>query len=1031
MNNKLSVFKSIRSIKYTGIFIGLICMAFNPPLKKLQTGNLNKKLNTLKQTTTLKSGVSVTTLSDSAKVLFSHKSFKDFSKGTLSDFGSNLYVSQKGNIQFINLFDLNADGYPEAVINNDHNHYETPDLLIYHNRKPSGLRSLTNANSQDAPAFQNFKWMMESLGSITRLPAEGGGKAVVADLNKDGYKDLIFTNFIHGSTLQNLPAYIYWGGSDGLNPLRRSVVNADRASSVAVGDLNGDGLDDIVFANLGREHLSAETPEFSHTALEKKGGDREKTSYIYMQTESGFTESSVEKIPTLFALDVKIADLDHNGQPAIIFLETGEPGALRIYRKQNGKWKMSDLLPVIAPKSPFLGKKINREILVKDLNNDGFPDIFAPSNGKHSEIYWSDKGKFSTKNHTVLNSENAFSADAGDLNKDGFTDLVVANFSYLDKDGKPNFETNSYVWWGSKEGFIDEKRTALPTLGATSVRLADINNTGSLDVLFAQHRDNKTYDVPSYIYLNSGSGISPGNRTELQGFGTISIIADDLYGNGVKDVILINSISGKARYAGTDDGPGNEGVSEDGLPMYIYHGNPDKLYNTANQSRVPLSSPETNIAFADMEDNGKAALVHIRAGGYRLTIRYDIYNYPKSNELTEIAIPFRANSANVADFNKDGILDILVTPINGPQAILFFGQGNRKYKEQIFDFKHQAYTCAVGDLNNDGLLDAVTACHQEISILFGSNAGGQFHFLEPKIISTSMLTTRVSMADFNGDGWLDILTENLQDDITKSYDIESWVLVNNKGSFSTSNKHSFHTFGANGGTVAQLNGDGKLDVVLSNYHADISRRTGAFILKADKEGFPTDEGRVRLPAFSAGANIVLDFNGDGYQDIMVYNHTGADVYNGSLTPTGGMHGVGSAIYWGGKDGYSLANSSHMPSFGPHSRISADPGSASRRNPYETYTSEKITNTTGSENFNLTITGRFNAKQYVSPKIILISNSGKSEIVTPKPILNTADKASYLIKIPKGQTFKYELNLNSSNSGNGPLVSGVKMEAVVN
>jgi hypothetical protein len=144
-----------------------------------------------------------------------------------------------------------------------------------------------------------------------------------------------------------------------------------------------------------------------------------------------------------------------------------------------------------------------------------------------------------------------------------------------------------------------------------------------------------------------------------------------------------------------------------------------------------------------------------------------------------------------------------------------------------------------------------------------------------------------------------------------------------------------------------------------------------------------------------------------------------------------MHGVGSAIYWGGKDGYSLANSSHMPSFGPHSRISADPGSVSRRNPYETYTSEKITNTSGSENFNLTITGRFNAKQYVSPKIILISNSGKSEIITPKPILNTSDKASYLIKIPKGQTFKYELNLNSSNSGNGPVVSGVKMEAVVN
>jgi hypothetical protein len=964
---------------------------------------------------------------DTSKVLFDHKTYKDFSKGIFSDFGANLYVSQKGNIQFINLFDLNADGFPEVVINNDHNHYETPDLLIYHNRKPNGLRSLQNAQQQDAPAFQNFRWMMESLGSITRLPAEGGGKSLVADLNKDGYKDLIFTNFIHGSTLQNLPAYIYWGGTDGLNPIRRSLLSGDRASSVAVGDLNGDGLDDIVLSNLGREHLSAETPEFSHSALEKRAGDREKVSYLYMQTENGFSETGLEKIPTQFALDVKIADLDHNGQNCMVFLETGEPGALRIYRRKAGKWKMSELLPVIGPKSPYIGKKINREILVKDLNGDGYPDIFAPSNGKHSEIFWNDKGSFTVKNRTVLDSENAFSADAGDLNKDGFTDLVIANFSALDPQNKQNFETSSYIWWGSKTGFSNAGRTALPTLGATCVRLADVNNTGNLDVLFAQHRDNKTYDVPSYIYLNSGKGFSAEGRTELQGFGTISIIADDLLGNGVKDVLLISSISGKASYSGVEDGPGNEGLSEEGLPMYIYRGNANKLYNTANLNRVPIASPETNIAFADLEDNGKTALINLRGGGYRLSIRYDIYNYPKSNEITEIPVPFRANSVNVADFNKDGILDLFVSPINGPQGMLLFGAGNRKYRTALFDFKHQAYSSAVGDLNNDGLLDAVTASHQEISILFGSNSGGQFHFQEPKIVHTDVLTTRVSMADFNGDGWLDILSENLQNDITKSYDIESWVLINKKGSFSLANKRSFHTFGANGGTVARLKDD-KLSVVVSNYHADISRRTGIFVLQPDKEGFPSDANRLSLPAYSSGANLVLDFNGDGYQDIIVYNHTGADVYNGSLTPTGGMHGFGSTIYWGDEKGYTLKNSSHMPSFGPHSRISADPGSISRRNPYETYTSDQLVNNSGGENFQFILTGRFNEKQYVDPEILLISSSGKEVPATLKSISGGPGTMKYLVSIPKGQVFRYKLKMNSSNSGNGPVISQVKMEA---
>lgn len=963
---------------------------------------------------------------DTPKIVFNHKGYNDFSKGTFSDFGANLYVSKKGNLQFINLFDLNADGYPEVVINNDHNHYETPDVMIYRNRNPNGLRSLVNAQQQDAPAFQNFRWTMESLASITRLPAEGGGKSVVADLNKDGYKDLIFTNFIHGSTLQNLPAYIYWGGSDGFNPLRRSLLSGDRASSVAVGDLNADGLDDIVLSNLGREHLSAESPDFSHTTLEKKAGDREKVSYIYMQTENGFSESSLEKIPTLFALDVKIADLDNNGQQGMVFLETGEPGALRIYRRKEGKWKMTELLSVIAPKSPYIGKKINREILVKDLNGDGYPDIFVPSNGKHSEIFWSDKGNFSQKNRMLLDSENAFSADAADLNNDGFVDLAVANFSAQDQNGKQNFETSSYIWWGSQAGFSNTKKTALPTLGATCVRLADVNGTGKLDVLFAQHRDNKTYDVPSYIYLNSDRGFSVENRTELQGFGTISILADDFTGNGIKDVLLISSISGKASYSGVEDGPGNEGLSEDGLPMYIYRGNASKLYNSANLNRVPISSPETNIAFADLEDNGKAALINLRAGGYRLSIRYDIYNYPKNNEFTEIPVPFRANSVNVADFNKDGILDLFVSPIDGPQGMLLFGQGNRKYNPVLFDFKHKAYSCAVGDLNNDGLLDAVTSSHKEISILFGSNQGGQFHFLEPKIIATDVLTTRVSMADFDKDGWLDILSENLQNDITKSYDIESWVLINKKGIFSLANKRSFHTFGANGGTIAQLQ-DGKLSVVVSNYHADISRRTGAFVLQPDKEGFPSDLNRIRLPAYSSGANLVLDFNADGYQDIIVYNHTGADVYNGSLTPTGGMHGVGSVIYWGSDKGYTLNNSTHMPSFGPHSRISADPGSISRRDPYETYTSANLTNHSGAENFKLSISGRFNEKQYVRPEIVLTGQSGKTETIVLKPVSGTSDTMNFMVKIPREQVFKYKLHMQSSNTGNGPLISGVKME----
>ena len=255
------------------------------------------------------------------------------------------------------------------------------------------------------------------------------------------------------------------------------------------------------------------------------------------------------------------------------------------------------------------------------------------------------------------------------------------------------------------------------------------------------------------------------------------------------------------------------------------------------------------------------------------------------------------------------------------------------------------------------------------------------------------------------------------------------MLINKKGTFSLGNKRSFHTFGANGGSVAQLYNDGKLQMVDANYHADESRRAATFILGGDKDGFPCDENKLRLPSYSSGANLVMDFNGDGYQDILVYNHSGATVYDGSLNPTGGIHGIGSVIYWGGKEGFSLKNTSSVPSFGPHSRIASDAGSIARRNSYETYTSGNLVNTLPQAALRITIEGRFNGRQFVIPSIVE-SGSDDRQIAGSQPVLVTrsATKAIYQVKIESGKSFRYQLKMNSSNSGGGPVVSSVRMEA---
>ncbi|HEY0667103.1 MAG TPA: hypothetical protein VGD22_02940 [Sphingobacteriaceae bacterium] len=46
---------------------------------------------------------------------------------------------------------------------------------------------------------ENVIRTLESLKPVTRLPSAGGDKSVVADHHGDGFKDLIFAQFIHGS----------------------------------------------------------------------------------------------------------------------------------------------------------------------------------------------------------------------------------------------------------------------------------------------------------------------------------------------------------------------------------------------------------------------------------------------------------------------------------------------------------------------------------------------------------------------------------------------------------------------------------------------------------------------------------------------------------------------------------------------------------------------------------------------------------------------------------------------------------------
>ena len=96
-----------------------------------------------------------------------------------------------------------------------------------------------------------------------------------------------------------------------------------------------------------------------------------------------------------------------------------------------------------------------------------------------------------------------------DLNQDGNLDLVLAATH------DNNEKLPLTIYW-QKEGFAPERRTELPTEGAKGVALADCNRDGRLDLVVANGFDGTRTELDSYVYWGSPDGFAPSRRTTLR-----------------------------------------------------------------------------------------------------------------------------------------------------------------------------------------------------------------------------------------------------------------------------------------------------------------------------------------------------------------------------------------------------------------------------------------------------------------------------------------------------------------------------------